>query len=77
MSVLSDLVRERRDWVSSHSTERKGQSNHKLEWALLAGLWIMAFIILFAGVPHSVQTIVGATVDYVRGIGMTVVGLFS
>jgi hypothetical protein len=44
---------------------------------LLTALWIAAFLVLFGGVPEPLQVFVGATVDYLRSVSVTVFSLCS
>lgn len=75
MSVLSNMVRERREWASS------GEGAHPyrvkmIEFTLALSLIVLAFFISNSGL-EDVQRVLTTAVEYARHIGNTVVQLFT
>ncbi len=72
-SVLSDLIRDRSAWASSHSRVRRRFGG--VEIGILAVLWSLVLLTVFGGLPEPIEAAVLSAIAFVRQVGAQILNL--
>jgi hypothetical protein len=77
MSVLSDIIKERRDWATGTGAGHRAEKfTHFLEIVLAICLFLLAIMILKDGPTHFVR-LLATGIGYARAFGESLAQLFS